>query len=144
MKLKVKRLVPDAKLPTKATEGSNGLDIYATAMIRTDKFVEYRTGLSFEIPKGYVGLLFSRSSVSNKPMVLANSVGVIDSDYRGEVTFRFKIIESNKFLKYEDLYKEGDRIGQLLLVENPEIELEEVKDLSETKRGSGSYGSSGV
>ena len=93
MNLKVKRLNQEAKLPTYATDGSNGLDFTATAVVITPDYIEVRTGICMEIPEGYVGLLFPRSSITKTNMMLGNSVGVIDSDYRGEISFRFKILE---------------------------------------------------
>lgn len=145
MKLQVKKLITEAVLPTYATEGSNGLDITATALVFTTDYLEIRTGIAVSVPKGYVGLLFPRSSVSKKNLVLSNSVGVIDEDYRGEITFRFKVLDNGAhFNKFENIYKVGERVGQLLLVELPKIEVVEVKDLDETKRNTGGYGSTGV
>lgn len=91
MKVKIKKIHPDAVIPTYAHIGDAGMDL--TAVSRTfDKHgaVVYGTGLAFEIPQGYVGLLFPRSSNAKKDLLLSNSVGVIDSTYRGEVTFKFK------------------------------------------------------
>jgi dUTP pyrophosphatase len=156
MKLKVKKLNLDATLPTYATDGSNGLDLVATSIInhkvkernkegRTliEEYVECRTGISVEIPKGYVGLLFPRSSVSKKNLVMANSVGVIDSDYRGEIMMRFKVLEVSSYGAFKDayLYEQGDKIGQLILFQVPKLEVEEVKELGDTERGSGGFGS---
>lgn len=143
MKLKVKKLVNDAVLPSYATEGSNGLDFTASGVVITPDYVEVRTGIAVEIPKGYVGLLFPRSSISKKNMVLANGVGVIDEDYRGEVTFRFKVLEDRAagVNKYSKIYNQGEKIGQLLLVELPKIEVVEVEELDETVRGEGCFGS---
>lgn len=145
MKLNIKRLNLDATLPTYATSGSKGLDLYASAVVFKDKYIEVRTGIALEIPEGWVGLIFPRSSVTEKNIVLGNSVGVIDSDYRGEIIFRFKVLDSNdSYLKFHQSYKEGDRVGQLLLVEVPRLEVIEVKELSETIRDTGGYGSSGT
>jgi dUTP pyrophosphatase len=99
-----------------------------------------------EIPPGYVGLLFPRSSITKKNFVLGNSVGVIDSDYRGEITFVFKLIPEDSaanLFKFSKAYKQGERIGQLLLVECPKLEVIEVEELDDTERGSGGFGSSG-
>ncbi len=90
MKVKIKRLNSNAKIPTYANPGDAGMDIYATSMKFTEDYIEYGTGLSFEVPEGYVMLIFPRSSISNKDLVLSNSVGVLDSGYRGELRFRFK------------------------------------------------------
>lgn len=92
MKVKIKKLHPEAIIPKYATKGDAGLDMTAvTANIdQSGMFIEYGTGLAVEIPEGYVGLLFPRSSVSKTSLVLANHVGVVDSGYRGEIKFRFK------------------------------------------------------
>ncbi len=145
MKLKCKKLNPEAILPSYATDGSNGLDLTATAVIVHPDYVEVRTAISVEIPKGYVGLLFPRSSITKTNMMLGNSVGVIDSDYRGEIMFRFKVLEdSRNVFKYSKIYKQGEKVGQLLLVAAPKLEIEEVKDLEEAERGDGGFGSTGV
>lgn len=89
--LKIKKLHEEAVLPNYATAGDAGLDFTATEIEFEDKYVQCRTGISVEVPEGHVGLLFPRSSISNKDLVLANSVGVVDSGYRGEIVFRFKI-----------------------------------------------------
>lgn len=144
MKIKVKKLVSHAIIPEYANPGDAGMDLYATDYGESEDglYLEYGTGLAFEIPKGYVGLIFPRSSISKTPLSLANSVGIIDSGYRGEISFRFKrIIEDREHLEYQA----GDRIGQLMVIPIPRLELEETtNDLSETVRGIGGYGSSGT
>ena len=92
MKIKIKKLHPEAIIPSYATQGDAGMDMTAiTAQIdKSGLFIEYGTGLAVEIPEGYVGLLFPRSSLSKTSLVLANHVGVIDSGYRGEIKFRIK------------------------------------------------------
>jgi len=141
MKVKIKKLVPEAVIPTYAKEGDAGLDITAIDILMENNphygYIEYSTGLAIEIPEGYVGLLFPRSSISKTGMILANSVGVIDSEYRGEIKFRFKAIPGT------NLYDIGDRIGQLIIIPYPSIELEETDELSSTHRGDGGFGSSG-
>lgn len=138
MKVKVKKLVENAVIPTYAKEGDAGLDLTATGIeINNDK-VTYGCGLAIEIPKGYVGLLFPRSSNSKKDLLLTNSVGVIDSGYRGEITAVFKKIEY-----LAEAYKVGERFAQLVILPYPEIELEESEELSATERGTGGYGSTG-
>ena len=143
MQVKIKKLNNDAIIPKIADSGSAGLDFVAI----TEKFVldaginyiEYGTGLALEIPEGHVGLIFPRSSISsNTTLVLANSVGVIDSSYRGEIKFRFKSIVPVGAKKY----KIGDKIGQLIIIPYPKIELIESENLSETSRGAGGFGSS--
>lgn len=142
MKVRVKKLTEHAIIPKYANPGDAAMDLYATDFGESEDgvYVEYGTGLAFEIPEGHVGLLFPRSSVSKTPLVLANSVGVIDSGYRGEVALRFKRIYNDK----EHLeYGVGDRIGQIMIIPIPQIELEVVEELSDTERGTGGFGSSG-
>lgn len=142
MKVRIKRLFEDAKLPTKAHADDAGFDLYAHSKSFDDvDNVVYGVGVAFEIPKGFVGLLFPRSSNAKKDLLLSNSVGVLDSGYRGEVLFKFK----PTVFDYTHLrdYSIGDRIGQIIIMPYPEIEFVEVDDLSQTERGEGSYGSSG-
>lgn len=138
MEVKVKKLHKDAVIPTYAKLGDAGLDLTAISveMDENCNYV-YRTGLAIEIPQGYVGLIFPRSSVSKIDMCLRNSVGVIDSGYRGEITLKFKRFDGSK------LYSEGDRVGQLVIMPYPYITLVESDELSKTERGDGGYGSSG-
>jgi dUTP pyrophosphatase len=100
--------------------------------------VVYGTGLAVEIPEGYVGLVFPRSSICKKDLFLTNSVGVIDSGYRGEIIAKFKHTDN---LPVE--YRVGERIAQLIIIPHPYIEFELANELSESERGSGGYGSSG-
>jgi dUTP pyrophosphatase len=140
MKVKVKKLCDKAVVPFYATEGAAGMDLTATSKYAENDCVVYGTGLAFEIPEGYVGLLFPRSSNAKKNLLLTNSVGVLDSDYRGEVFFKFKRADNG----YDgDQYDVGDAIGQIIIVPYPCIEFEEVSELSQTKRGAGGYGSTG-
>lgn len=143
MKIKFKKLTEDAIIPSYAKSGDAGLDLYATtAGYYSDRgFYEYGTGIAVEIPKGYVGLLFPRSSVSKMDLSLANSVGVVDSGYRGEIKLRFKDTVTKKSLK--NIYKVGDRVAQLVIIPYPEVELEEVDQLDDSERSSGGFGSSG-
>lgn len=142
MKVKIKKLSSNAKIPTYANPGDAGMDIYATSMKFTEDYIEYGTGLSFEVPEGYVMLIFPRSSISNKDLVLTNSVGVLDSGYRGELRFRFKKLKEPGKLRM-DLYNPGDKIGQIMIIPYPTIEFEEVENLSDSVRGVGGFGSSG-
>lgn len=139
MEVKIKKLHPDAVIPTYAKDGDAGMDLTATSIsIDPQGNVVYGTGWAFEIPQGYVGLVFPRSSLSRKDLVLSNSVGVIDSGYRGEVTFKFKRTQSPTIG-----YEVGDRIGQIIIMPYPKIEFVESDELSETERGTGGYGSTG-
>lgn len=162
MKIKIKRLHPDAVVPSYAKPGDAGMDLTAVSKVYDkDGNVSYGTGLAFEIPEGYVGLLFPRSSNSKKDLLLSNSVGVLDSGYRGEVSFKFKPaaffggnletvgVDSDTyeetFLSPTDLteYSVGERIGQIIILPYPQITFQEVEELSTTERGEGGFGSTG-
>jgi len=138
MKIKMKKLHPDAVIPRYAKPGDAGMDLTAVWMNQEMDLVTYGTGLAAEIPGGHVGLLFPRSSIYKTKMVLTNCVGVIDSGYRGEIMMKFKMTDNRT------MYSVGDRIGQLVIMPYPKVEFEEVDELSETSRGSGGYGSTGV
>lgn len=144
MKVKFKKLSPKAVTPTYAKEGDAGLDVTCIGyqIDKENNYIEYFTGLALELPKGYVGLIFPRSSVSKTDLQLANCVGVVDSGYRGEITFRYKF-RKDAFFASLKRYQEGDRIGQLVILPYPQIELEEIEELAESERGSGGYGSTG-
>jgi dUTP pyrophosphatase len=164
LNVKVKKLHKDAVIPTYAKYGDAGLDLTATEKYFDENGnICYGTGLAFEIPDGYVGLIFPRSSVSKKDLSLSNSVGVVDSGYRGEVTFKFVPTKPSYDINenYEGLeddkhwrvsvqesdigdYDIGDRIGQLIILPYPRVSLVEVQELSETERGDGGFGSSGT
>lgn len=143
MKVKFKKLSEAAQAPKKAHNTDAGFDLFATSKAKRDLFIEYGTSLSFEIPEGYVGLLFPRSSVSNKALTLANSVGVVDSDFRGEVRLRFRKTPGAG-PEDSNVYQIGDKIGQLVVIELPKVELEEIVELSVTERGEGGFGSTDV
>ena len=139
MKVKIKKLHEDAVIPSYAKSGDAGVDLYS-AKVEHDKnknAVHY-TGLAIEIPEGHVGLLFPRSSISKTSCSLRNAVGVIDSGYRGEIIFKFAC-SSNL-----NCYKVGDRIGQLIIMPYPQVQFEEVEELSDSDRGEGGFGSTGV
>ena len=143
MKVNIKKLAPNAVIPKYAKTGDAGMDLVAT---RTDhdkygNIVCY-TGLAMEIPDSHVGLLFPRSSISKTPMTLRNSVGVIDSGYRGEIIFKFKKEQYND-LNLPGAYVAGDRIGQIIIIPYPQIEFNEVTELSDSDRGQGGFGSTG-
>lgn len=141
MKLKFKKINPAAEKPNVATNGSAGADIAAAEDITLapgeTKLIS--TGLVMAIPCGYVGLMFPRSGLSLKtPLRQPNSVGVIDSDYRGEVRGMFTNTGSAPVV-----IERGDRIAQMIVIEVPECEWEEVTELDETERGTGGFGSTG-
>jgi dUTP pyrophosphatase len=157
MKLKYKKLRDDAKAPIKKIDIDAGFDLTAVRINKTDNYIEYGTGLAFEIPEGYVGLIFPRSSVTNYDLMLKNSIGVIDASYRGEIMCRFTPVINNNIedimlhgeppiqfiLNEENQYKVGERVCQIVFLELPYFEMEEVQELSETERGAAGYGSSG-
>lgn len=139
--MKVKRLYEEALLPTKATEGSAAFDLYAytEAPLEPCETFKYKTGIALEIPEGSVGLIFPRSGLSTKFGIrLSNCVGVIDSDYRGEI-----IVALHNDGDESYMINRGDRIAQLMIVDIPKIGIEEAAELSDTKRGIGGFGSSG-
>lgn len=150
MEVKIKKLNKDAIIPKYSKPGDAGLDLVATSAEINQEFgfIEYGTGLSIEIPEGYVGLLYPRSSISTTNMIMCNSVGVIDSGYRGEIKLRMFDFDSDldkegKLFGGEHCYEVGNKVGQLIIVPYPKIEFKEVTDLSETKRNNDGFGSSG-
>lgn len=138
LQIKFKKLNSNAVMPKRGTPGAAGFDLTAVWLEATETTLKYDTGIAVEIPPGYVGLLFPRSSVCKTGLSLANSVGVIDSDFRGSISFVFY-----KPAACIVPYLPGDRIGQLVIVPIPEVEYVEVEELSETDRGAGGYGSTG-
>lgn len=136
MQVKIKRLNDKAILPTKAHTTDAGYDLYASSCYYEDGMLHYGTGVAVEIPEGYVGFVFPRSSIANTHLTLSNSVGVIDSGYRGEVKAKFRKGGTRG-------YHVGERIAQLIILPYPEVTFEEVDELSDSDRGEGGYGSSG-
>lgn len=139
--VKFKKTLPHAVTPTKADSGCAGFDLTATQISDYNvNYIEYDTGIALELPPNHVGLLFPRSSISKTSLSLANSVGVVDSSYRGSIKFRFK--DHNNYNGIQQ-YSIGDRIGQLVIIQYPEIILQESDELSVTSRGDGGFGSTG-
>ena len=139
IKVKIKKLDPAAVMPKRGTADSAGWDLTALTVNEDASglpVLHFGTGLAFEIPKGYAGFIFPRSSCYKYGMDLTNCVGVIDSDYRGEVKAVFMDY-------YGQGYKKGDRIAQMIILPVPDIEFEETDHLSDTARGTGGYGSTG-
>lgn len=139
--VRFKKLHPEAKAPYQASPGSAGWDLTAVSVepVKEDAFLcRYGTGLAVEIPQGHVGLLFPRSSVYKAGQLLTNCVGVIDSDYRGEITAVFAGPHTGN-----NAYQPGDRFAQLVIMPIPTVKFEEAEELTETKRGTGGYGSTG-
>jgi dUTP pyrophosphatase len=137
MKVKMKKLHPDAIIPKYAKLGDAGLDLTAVDVVADGSTMTYKTGLAVEIPPWHVGLLFPRSSVYKTGQSLTNCVGVIDSGYRGEIMMKFTLSP------YAKEYQIGDRVGQLLIMPYPRIDFEETDELTPTERGDGGYGSTG-
>jgi dUTP pyrophosphatase len=141
MRVLFKKVHPNAKTPQYSLEGDACLDLYA-AWQKIDDLGNrvYGTGIAMEIPRGHVGLLFPRSSISKTNLSLRNSVGVIDSNYRGEIMLKFLDLEEMGDLPG---YLPGNKIGQIMIIERPEIQLGEVAELSDSVRGEGGFGSTG-
>lgn len=160
--VKFKRLHPDAMLPVKATAGAAAFDLVAVenTLIRPGETTKVRLGFAVELPPNYVMLIVPRSGVSLRTKLRQpNSVGVIDSDYRGEVAMMFDNIAHNPFEETEPyvaltdgeyrrsgtyLVRKGDRIAQAMIQRLPDAEFVDVDDLSDTARGDGGFGSTGV
>ena len=139
MEVKIKKLHTDAVIPKYAKEGDAGMDLYSIGFLYTSTGMLHHTGLAMEIPPGYVGLIFPRSSISKTDLSLANCVGVIDSGYRGEIMCAFDITRRDTSKGYE----KGDRIAQIIILPYPKIEFTEVEELDDSERGEGGFGSSG-
>ena len=138
--VKIRKLNPNAVIPSYSKDGDAGMDLVATEIIsETTDQITYGTGISMEIPKGYVGLVFPRSSIRKYELELTNSVGVIDSGYRGEIQATF-----NKVHNKLNSYNVGDRIAQIMIIPYPRISFIEVEELSTSERGSGGFGSTGA
>lgn len=151
MKVKFKKVHPDAVTPTRAHATDAGFDLTACWSKFDDNGAKvYGTGIAMEIPEGYVGLVFPRSSIAKQDIILTNCVGVIDSGYRGEILAKFKPLPVFDYCRkvdttiMADSYNVGDRIAQLIIMPIPDVEFEETDILSESERGIGGYGSSGV
>lgn len=142
MDVKFKKLHDDAKIPSYAHDTDAGLDLTAVSFTqefdKSNKLVlVYHTGLAVEIPEGYVGLIFMRSSISNKSISLTNAVAVIDSGYRGELLLKYKITTDS----LPTIYQPGEKIGQLIIIPYPKINPIEVEELSGSDRNEGGFGS---
>ena len=156
LKVKIKKLHPQSVIPFYSKDGDAGMDLTATSKWYDDNGNTcYGTGLAFEIPEGYFGLLVPRSSNAKTDLRLTNSSGILDSGYRGEVMFKYrndnfsnmsddyKAHVSNGIIDFTNENNVGDRIGQILVLPYPKIEFVEVEELSETERGEGGFGSTG-
>ena len=140
MQVKIKKLHPNAVIPSYAKESDAGMDLVATTIIsETPLQITYGLGIALEIPDGYVGLVFPRSSIRNKELVLSNSVGVIDAGYRGELQATFNKIHFGRSI----VYSVGERVCQIIIIPHPIMQLVEVDELSDSERSSGGFGSTG-
>lgn len=147
-----KKTCPEGQIPFYSRSGDAGMDLTSVTKEIHGDYLEYGTGIAVAIPEGYVGLIFPRSSISKQELLLCNSVGVIDSGYRGEIKLRFKRVEmanvyygvGKEFTHYVGGdYSVGDKIGQLIIMPYPKIVVEIVDELDSTERGEGGFGSSG-
>lgn len=143
MKVKIQKLNNMATLPTRGSSSAAGYDLYAAASYIIDiaphSTVKIGTGLSMELPEGTFGAIFARSGLATKKGLRpANCVGVIDSDYRGEC-----IVALHNDTEEMMSIDPGERIAQLIVMKYPEIQFEEVEELSSTERGEGGFGSTG-
>ena len=156
MQVKIKKLNPNAIIPTYAKPGDAGMDLVATEIIKdTPEQITYGMGIALEIPEGFVGLIFPRSSIRKTGLQLSNSVGVVDSGYRGELQATFNKLFGGEGMydevktqdwyekKANEWYKVGDRIAQIMIIPYPPIEFVEADELSNTERGEGGFGSTG-
>lgn len=140
MKVKFKKLVPEAVIPTKAHPTDAGFDLTAVSVEEDRKrnIVTYHTGIAVGLPENYFALLCPRSSVYKHQLQLANGFGIIDQDYHGELIFKYRIVQP-----HISRYGIGDRVGQLVVVPMPVLGIEEVDELEETERNADGFGSSG-
>lgn len=141
--LKVKKLKKDAVIPTYGTKFAAGADLYACIeekiAILPHQTVMIGTGLSLEIPEGYAGFIYARSGIATKRgLAPANKVGVIDSDYRGEI-----IVSLHNHSEQIQTVEKNERIAQLVIAPSIQVHFTEVEELNETNRGSGGFGSTG-
>jgi dUTP pyrophosphatase len=138
--VKVKKLHENAVVPSYSKTGDAGMDLTITE-IKENNFrqISYGFGIAMEIPLGYVGLVFPRSSVKNQDLLLSNCVGVIDSGYRGEIQSTFKKTDPS-----EKFYNVGDRGAQIIILPYPQVFMVESDELSDTERGTGGFGSTGL
>ena len=138
--LKLKFLGNSTIIPKYAHDGDAGADLFATSKTLQGDIITYGTDLALEIPDGYVGLIFPRSSIYKKDLELCNSVGVIDSTYRGEIKLKFRLLQTSID---PNTYDVGDRIAQIVFVKFDQANFIESEELSQSRRGSDGFGSSG-
>ena len=140
VEVKIKKLHPNAIIPSYSKPGDAGMDLTVTEVYKnSDTEVTYGFGIALEIPEGYVGLVFPRSSIRKTDLLLTNAVGVIDSGYRGEIQATFKKTQGDGSVIYEP----NERGAQIIILPYPKVSMKEVDELSETERGEGGFGSTG-
>ncbi len=144
MKLNIKKLNENAVIPTYGSEFAAGADLYActngeTVVIESGETKLIKTGLAMEIPEGYAGLIYARSGIANKRgLAPSNKVGVVDSDYRGEI-----MVSLHNHSNETQSIADGERIAQMVITPFLKVEYQEVEEISETVRGEGGFGSTG-
>ena len=136
--VKIRKVHPNAVIPFRAHTTDAGMDVTAISMEMTEDYVEYDTGLQFQLPEGYAMLIFPRSSNSKKDLLLCNSVGILDAGYTGNLKLRFKLTTEGYT---EKIYNPGDKVGQIMIIPYPEINFIETEMFNETERGNGGFGS---
>ena len=154
-KIKVLRMSEDAVLPSKANTEDAGYDLVAidNGTVGKEGYIEYRTGIAIDPPPGYHTEIVPRSSISKYDLALANSIGIVDNPYRGEIKVRFRptgefydtsaVGGFTRFREMAKLYKKGDKIAQLIIRKTESAPFEWAEALSDTSRGVGGFGSSG-
>ena len=145
MNVKIKKIHPDANVPVYGSKGAACFDLYAARVINTADDIEltvtYGTGLQFEVPEGHVMMIYSRSGHGFKHgITLVNSTGVIDADYRGEVCVKLRKTRIDMY----GMPDVGERIAQAMIIPVEQVSFEEADELSNTERGEGGFGSTGV
>ena len=143
MQVNIKKLSPDAKIPSYGSAEAAGADLYAlteeNVIGENGQTKLIHTGIAMEIPKGYVGLIYARSGLATKKgLAPANKVGVIDSDYRGEI-----MVALHNHSGISQTVENGERIAQIVLTPYLSASFCETDDLSDTERGAGGFGSTG-
>ncbi len=143
MEIKIKKLTQNAQLPSRGSISAAGYDLYANLendlVIMPHTTAMIATGLSMEIPEGYFGAIYARSGLASKESLRpANCVGVIDSDYRGPIT-----VALHNDGDVERVVTDKERIAQIVIQPYLQVEFTETKELSDTERGQGGFGSTG-
>lgn len=136
--VKIRKVDENAVIPFRAHPSDAGMDVTAVSMEMTEDYVEYDTGLQFQLPKGYAMLIFPRSSNSKKDLLLCNSVGILDAGYTGNLKLRFKLTTEGYT---EKIYNPGDKVGQIVIIPYPEVNFIETDNFNETDRGDDGFGS---